>query len=103
MRTRMLVAVLGGVVVLLAGCSASSASKPPPRSATTFAVGVMTETFVDHSRITPANGDEPKLPDRTLVTTCLLYTSIRGVCAMTLELHPPIWTRSTPSPRWCSP
>jgi len=78
MRTRMLVAVLGGVVVLLAGCSASSASKPPPRSATTFAVGVMTETFVDHSRITPANGDEPKLPDRTLVTT-IWYPAKGGV------------------------
>jgi dienelactone hydrolase len=74
----MLVAVLGGVVVLLAGCSASSASKPPPRSATTFAVGVMTETFVDHSRITPANGDEPKLPDRTLVTT-IWYPAKGGV------------------------
>jgi hypothetical protein len=53
----------------LAGCSASSASEPPPAPRPPFAVGVLIETFVDHSRVTPANGDEPELPDRTLVTT----------------------------------
>jgi alpha-beta hydrolase superfamily lysophospholipase len=30
---------------------------------------VITETFVDHARTTPAFGDEAKRPDRTLVTT----------------------------------
>ncbi len=33
------------------------------------AVGVVTETFVDHSRPTPAHGGLPAIPSRTLVTT----------------------------------
>lgn len=82
MRARMSITVLGGVVMILAGCSISSAMKPPPRSATAFGVGVVTETFVDHSRVTPANGDEPELPDRTLVTT-IWYPAQGGASATT--------------------
>ena len=33
------------------------------------AVGVVTETFVDHSRPTPAHGGLPAIPSRTLITT----------------------------------
>jgi dienelactone hydrolase len=82
MRTRTSVTVVGVVAVVLAGCSSSPAAKPPPRTATSFAVGVVTETFVDHSRPTPANGTEPRLPDRTLVTT-IWYPAKGGAHAIT--------------------
>jgi dienelactone hydrolase len=66
--TRSLLVILGGVVGVLTGCSAPPATSRASREPS-HAVGVITETFVDHARITPANGDEPQLPYRTLVTT----------------------------------
>jgi dienelactone hydrolase len=33
-----------------------------------YAVGVTTRTFIDHTRITPANGAEPEHPERSLAT-----------------------------------
>ena len=61
--------VLFGLSV--AGCSSPTITQPARAQATTtsYAVGVLTDSFVDHSRSTPANGGNPKLPDRTLVTS----------------------------------
>jgi fermentation-respiration switch protein FrsA (DUF1100 family) len=64
----------GVVSVALALCvpvvaTYSNAAVAQPRTVSSHAVGVLTATFVDHSRATPANGDQPELPYRTLVTT----------------------------------
>jgi dienelactone hydrolase len=66
--------VTGAALVLfglsVAGCSSPAVPQPAPAQASTsHAVGVLTETFVDHSRATPANGDSPPSPQRTLETT----------------------------------
>jgi dienelactone hydrolase len=53
----------------LGGCSAATVTHTSARLTKADAVGVMTETFVDRSRSTPANGGRAELPERTLVTT----------------------------------
>ena len=77
---------LGAVLVLLAGAcssrshahsSSSAASSPSPSASSapaasavaSHAVGVVTETFVDDSRATPAHLGIGALPNRTLMTT----------------------------------
>jgi dienelactone hydrolase len=52
--------------LIVAGYSDVAGARSPSAA---HAVGVITETFVDHSRSTPANGSYPALPERTLVTT----------------------------------
>ena len=64
----------GVVSVVLALCvlvvaTYSHAAVAQTRPVSSHAVGVLTVTFVDHSRATPANGDQPELPYRTLATT----------------------------------
>ena len=64
--------IVAGLVVALstAACSGSSTAAPPPRPALeTYAVGMLTDTFVDTSRPTAAWGPNPARPSRTLVTT----------------------------------
>jgi hypothetical protein len=58
------------VVLTVAGCSSAGHAKPAatPRPSS-YAVGVLTTTFIDRSRSTPAHGSEPKLSSRTLPTT----------------------------------
>jgi fermentation-respiration switch protein FrsA (DUF1100 family) len=56
------------VVAGLAGCGSSKASNNS-NSSRHFAVGHRLETFTDPSRSTPANGNVPGHPGRTLVTT----------------------------------
>jgi dienelactone hydrolase len=54
----------------IVGCSSSGPAKraatPRPSS---YTVGVLTTTFTDNSRSTPAHGRDPKLSSRTLTTT----------------------------------
>lgn len=55
------------------GCSTGDTATPstttgPPLSVP-FAVGRMSETLVDSSRPTPANGDQPAIPERTIETS----------------------------------
>jgi dienelactone hydrolase len=56
-------------LVLAAACSQGGGSAAPPTTAATgppFAVGTRLATFVDAGRPTPANGDFPGAPTRTL-------------------------------------
>ena len=75
-----------GILVLTAGLGGSIICAAPPAGARQEAashtaahgVGVMVETFVDHSRSTPAHDREPALPDRTLVTSIWYPTTVRA-------------------------
>ena len=65
------------MAAVLAGCGHGSpprrgASGQPPASEGGYQVGRLAQTFVDPRRPTPANGDAPAQPARTLETT-LLY------------------------------
>jgi len=72
----MATAVRGKVVGALVGTMALAGSWVGPgarpigaqATAPTHAVGVVTETFVDQTRPTAANGDCAKIPSRTLPT-----------------------------------
>lgn len=59
------------VVPAVAACGGPSpaSSSGPPRPEPRYAVGTVTQTFVDTSRPTPAWGPAPERPARTLVTT----------------------------------
>lgn len=67
------IGAFGAIVVVLVlpvvagfpGAASGAASE----SATSHAVGVVSDTFVDSHRSTPAHGPDPALPSRTLVTT----------------------------------
>jgi predicted dienelactone hydrolase len=61
-------AVLAAVGTGMPGSPAGADSKPLAAEGT-YAVGVRTETFVDRSRPTAANGTYPGAPSRTLATT----------------------------------
>src|SRR5918998_6833026 len=73
MGKRIVVAVLAVLAAVGAGVPASPAGATDPRAEASvegrYAVGVRTETFVDESRPTDANGTYPGAPDRTLATT----------------------------------
>ena len=72
MRTRVGVAVVAVLAAIGAGVPAAPAGAADSRRLATegsYAVGVRTETFVDRSRPTSANGTYPGAPTRTLVTT----------------------------------
>ena len=68
MRKRVVAAVLAVLAAVAAGVPAAPAGAAPADEGR-YAVGVRTETFVDESRPTSANGTYPGAPDRTLVTT----------------------------------
>ena len=92
MNTR--AALVGLLLLALAttACSASPrstatttsppATVPTPAPVAKPVVGVLTETFVDRRRPTPANGACPALPSRTLVTT-ILYPATAALPAAT--------------------
>ena len=64
------VVLLGSLISpLWMGAEAAAASSPPVPAK--FAVGEVTDTFVDTHRTTPAWNQSPALPTRTLVTTIL--------------------------------
>src|SRR3954447_8001398 len=62
MRGKVGGALVASALLVMSWTSIGAALTP------TRAVGVVTETFVDHQRPTAANGDCPKLPSRTLPT-----------------------------------
>jgi dienelactone hydrolase len=75
------------VILLLATCGIGAVCTAQPAVARqvdtphTFSdhgVGVMIDTFVDHSRSTPAHSGEPALPSRTLVTTIWYPAAVRA-------------------------
>jgi len=65
------VAAVAAVAALVSACSSGPAPNPPSNGTGPRAVGITTETLVDHTRTTPANGTVPGHPGRTLVTTVL--------------------------------
>jgi fermentation-respiration switch protein FrsA (DUF1100 family) len=69
---------VAGAIVGLAPPSGArqAAAAASPRPAV-HGVGVMHQTFVDHSRPTPAHDGQPALPDRTLVTSIWYPTTGR--------------------------
>ncbi len=60
---------VGVAIPLLSGNGQAMGAGPP--APPKFAVGVLTDTFVDPHRTTPAWNQSPELPTRTLVTTIL--------------------------------
>lgn len=81
------------LTIALAACgsSGSTSNDPTGRTATSdaarlaaiatarpYGVGITTRTFVDSSRTTQANRDQPARPDRTLVTTLVYPTAPLG-------------------------
>jgi dienelactone hydrolase len=62
-------AALALLVVAIVGCSSTGHSKAAAPRPTAYAVGVLTTTFVDGSRATPAHASNQKLSSRTLPTT----------------------------------
>jgi dipeptidyl aminopeptidase/acylaminoacyl peptidase len=68
MRKRLSVVVLAVLATVATGVPTTPAGAAPADEGR-YAVGVRTETFVDASRPTSANGTYPGAPDRTLVTT----------------------------------
>jgi fermentation-respiration switch protein FrsA (DUF1100 family) len=61
------------VLLAVASCSSASAGSGGATASSSasgaYRVGVVTDTFVDPKRVTPAWGPEPPRPSRTLVTT----------------------------------
>jgi dienelactone hydrolase len=57
----------GGASLAPAGAASDKAQPPKVAPIGKYAVGKVTETFVDGSRPTEANGDVPTLPNRTLL------------------------------------
>ncbi|HTJ75475.1 MAG TPA: hypothetical protein VL337_08925 [Acidimicrobiales bacterium] len=57
------------VAMLLVACGRATTEAPVVPVAPPVAVTFMTRTFVDSTRPTPAHGDAPELPSRTLPTT----------------------------------
>jgi fermentation-respiration switch protein FrsA (DUF1100 family) len=62
-------AALAAFALLAVGGFTGAAAQAATGATTPHAVGVVTETFVDTRRPTPAHGPNPALPSRTLVTT----------------------------------
>jgi dienelactone hydrolase len=62
-------AALAAFVLIVAGGLTGAASDAATGATTPHAVGVVTDTFVDTHRPTPAHGPNPELASRTLVTT----------------------------------
>ena len=58
-------------ILAIAAC-ADSSDNPPPAVPDRYEVSTFHETFVDESRGTPATGEFPALPTRTLETTILM-------------------------------
>jgi dienelactone hydrolase len=57
------------------GCGDNGGGGPADMTPGLYAVGVTTRTFVDHTRKTPANGNEPEHPERSLDTNIWYPTS----------------------------
>src|SRR5262245_13006042 len=62
------------ITALIAACGTSTGDTPPP---TGNGVGVVTRSYVDTSRPTPANGTAPAKPQRDL-TTEIWYPAAAG-------------------------
>jgi predicted dienelactone hydrolase len=101
-RTTTVLLALGLVVVVAAACSGASGT-PAPTSTTAakkaepetlpvlhapYRVGSETLTLVDHSRSTPAHGDAPATPYRTL-STFVLYPALGAATADPVSGAPP--------------
>jgi dienelactone hydrolase len=98
------VTVAGGLVAGAASLApavaapAAPAKAQPPRVAAIgkYAVGKVSETFVDGSRSTEANGDVPQLPNRTLLTA--IYYPAKGNPTDTPVENAPADTKHSPYP-----
>jgi dienelactone hydrolase len=88
-----------GAVATAPPVTASSATKAqPPKVAPLgkYAVGIRSETFVDSSRPTDANGDVPAVPTRTLVTA--IYYPAQGAATEKPVENAPLDRRNGPYP-----
>ena len=75
-------------ILLLAACGVGAVCGAPPAGGPTrrcvplrphdHGVGMIVETFVDHSRSTPAHNGEPGFPSRTLVTSIWYPAAVRA-------------------------
>ncbi len=98
------VTVVAGVLTAGAGitapavtATAPSKARPPKVAAIgKYAVGMRTETFVDSSRPTDANGDVPGTPTRTLLTA-IYYPAQGAPTEKPVENAPPD-TKNSPYP-----
>jgi fermentation-respiration switch protein FrsA (DUF1100 family) len=112
-RTAVVVAVALVLLSTTVACSgdddsatATSTSRTTAAAKASFApaerphaVGVVTETYVDHDRSTEAHGGNPERPDRTLTTT-ILYPAQGDAGSATSAPHPnaPAATAAGPYP-----
>jgi predicted dienelactone hydrolase len=101
-RTTAALLTLGLVVVSAAACSGASGSRAPTSTTVAkpakleklpvlhapYRVGSETLTLVDHSRSTPAHGDAPATPYRTL-STFALYPAVGAPTADPISGAPP--------------
>lgn len=86
--TVVVLVLAGGISALLVTSPWSTAGSTQAAASTHYAVGMMTETLVDKSRTTAANGSAPELPQRTLVTT-ILYPAVGSSTAAAQVGAPP--------------
>jgi dienelactone hydrolase len=107
-------AVLVAVLLVCAACGGGSgddapgseagAAGPGPEPAASLTVDVVTETFVDSSRPTPAGAETPARPDRTIVTRIVHPTSGGPYPLIVLSHgatgHPDEYAESVP--RWAA-
>jgi dienelactone hydrolase len=84
-------------MALVAACGIGAACVPSPagaapgdasRASGDHGVGVIVETFVDHSRTTPAHNGQPGFPSRTLVTTIWYPAAVRPSARPKLDAEP---------------
>ena len=87
------------VLIVLAGCGGQDSPSASPASTTTvatsstlpaptppYAVLTRTETLIDTSRVTPATGESPEKPSRTLQTT-IIYPDAPGPFPLIVFSH----------------
>ena len=79
-------AVVAGSADACGPGSSGAATNPPAQ--TVHAVGLLTETFVDTTRPTPASGPNPRRSSRTLITTILYPAEGGAVLGLTTDGRP---------------
>jgi hypothetical protein len=90
-RSSVALAALVVAVALVTGCSSGDTAAPSTTTghalSVPYAVGHVSQTLVDTSRPTPANGDHPPLPERTIMTS-IYYPADGGPGAATVDGTP---------------
>ena len=74
----MFAVVATGLAIGAASPAVATAAPEDPATIGTYGVGVLERAFVDRTRVTPANGDAPEAPGRTLETVVYYPTRTRN-------------------------